>query len=211
MDWIVWERRFEDFLHVQMEGDAGHDLAHIHRVVKSAKELAGIENAKLEVVIPAAWLHDCVTVAKDSPDRSRASRIAAESAVTFLTSQNYPPEYLDAIAHAIEAHSFSANIPTQSKEAEVVQDADRLDSLGAIGIARCLMTGVSLNRRLYDPSDPFADNRPPDDAQGSIEHFYTKLLTLAGTMKTAAGKAEAEKRSAYMEGFLAQLRGEIGK
>ena len=209
MNWQDWELKFEHFLQEQMEGDAGHDLAHIHRVVKSAKELAMIEGAKLEVVIPAAWLHDCVTVAKDSPQRSRASRIAAESAVSFLTSQNYPPEYLDAIAHAIEAHSFSANVPTQTKEAEVVQDADRLDSLGAIGIARCLMITVSLNRPLYDPTDPFADNRPPDDKHGAIDHFYTKLLTLAGTMKTEAGRVEAERRSAFMEGYLAELRREV--
>ncbi|MDZ7631629.1 MAG: hypothetical protein U5K74_09845 [Gemmatimonadaceae bacterium] len=96
-----------------------------------------------------------------------------------------------------------------TSEARVVQDADRLDALGAIGIARCLMLGGQLGRVLYDVDDPFAEHRAPDDRVSSIDHFYTKLLTLADTMQTASGRREAARRTAYMRGYLDQLRSEI--
>ncbi|WP_343390237.1 HD domain-containing protein [Candidatus Amarobacter glycogenicus] len=122
-------------------GDVAHDAAHVRRVVAGAVRLAEIEGAEMAVVFPAAWLHDCVIVLKDSALRSQASRLAAETAVTFLRAQQYPPQYLEAIAHAIAAHSFSAGIAPQTIEAKVVQDADRLDALGAVGMARTFMVG----------------------------------------------------------------------
>ena len=171
--------------------------------------MAAAEHADLAVVLPAAWLHDCVIVPKDSPLRSQASRLAADAAIAFLHESDYSAADLHAIGHAIAAHSFSANIAPQSVEARVVQDADRLDSLGAIGVARCLMLGGAIGRRLYDPIEPFPDNRPPDDLTNTIDHFYSKLLRLADTMQTVAGRAEAQRRTAFMQAFLDQLRGEI--
>ncbi|MBP6806589.1 MAG: HD domain-containing protein, partial [Chloroflexi bacterium] len=149
-------------------------------------------------------------VLKDSALRSQASRLAAETAVTFLRAQQYPPQYLEAIAHAIAAHSFSAGIAPQTIEAKVVQDADRLDALGAVGMARTFMVGGALQRPLYHPSDPFCAARPADDAISTLDHFYTKLFKLAGTMQTAAGRQEAQRRTAFMQAFLTQLAGEIG-
>jgi uncharacterized protein len=160
--------------------------------------------------VPAAWLHDCVSVAKDSPLRAQASKLAAQEAVRFLESVDYTPDLLAGIYHAIEAHSFSANINTESLEARIVQDADRLEALGAIGITRCFLTGGSMGTALYESSDPFAENRDPDDRSYTLDHFYCKLLGLADTMKTEAGKAEAVKRTDYMREFLAQLGEEIG-
>lgn len=189
--------------------DAAHDLEHIRRVVTTARRLALAEGAELAVVLPAAWLHDCVVVPKDSPLRSQASRLAAEAATTFLRSVDYPTERLAAIAHAIEAHSFSAQIVPQTREAQVVQDADRLDALGAIGLARCLMLGGALGRRLYDPDDPFAEQRVLDDVVNTVDHFYVKLLRLADTMTTESGRVEARQRTRFLEQFLEQLRHEI--
>ena len=117
---------------------------------------------------------------------------------------------LEPIYHAIEAHSFSANIETETLEARIVQDADRLEAVGAIGITRCFLTGGSMGTPLYDPSDPFAENRDPDDRRFTLDHFYCKLLGLAETMKTDAGRAEAVKRTDYMRAFLQQLGSEIG-
>ncbi len=91
-----------------------------------------------------------------------------------------------------------------------MQDADRLDALGAIGVARCIAVGAALGRPIYLAQDPFCTAREPDDAGASIDHFYTKLLKLAGTMQTAAGRREAERRSEFMRSFLDQLRSEIG-
>lgn len=205
-----WEGQFAIFLHRQGQGDIAHDDSHIRRVVANARALAATEQADLAVVIPAAWLHDCVTVPKDSPVRPQASQMAAAAAGTFLHEAGYPAQYIPAIQHAIAAHSFTAGIPPTTREAQVVQDADRLDSLGAIGTARCLMLGATLGRALYSETDPFAASRPPDDLSYTIDHFYVKLLRLARTMQTAAGRAEAERRTVWMRQFLDQLAGELG-
>jgi uncharacterized protein len=204
-----WEPLFERFLSDQPGGDPGHGLVHVRRVVATASRLCVAEGARGEIVLPAAWLHDCVHVAKDSPERSRASRIAAARAVEFLAAAGYPRGLLPDIRHAIEAHSFSAGIAPRTIEAKVVQDADRLDALGAIGIARCIAVGATLGRAIYRADDPFCAAREPDDSAASVDHFYTKLLKLAETMQTEAGRREAGRRSDFMKGFLGQLRSEI--
>jgi uncharacterized protein len=191
-------------------GDVAHDLGHVRRVVVNARRLAAAEGARLDVVVPAAWLHDCVTVPKDSPQRAQASRLAAAQAVRWLREWGWPEEFLADIAHAVEAHSFSAGIPPRTPEAKVVQDADRLDAIGAAGLARCLMLGGALGRPLHAAEDPFCENRAPDDRTATVDHFYTKLLKLEGTMQTAGGRREARARTAYLENFLAELKREIG-
>ena len=210
MDFTEWEPQFEQFLHEQMEGDSAHDLSHIRRVLANAKRFAVEEGADLAVVVPAAWLHDCVTVPKDSPQRPFASRLAAETAVSFLQQINYPAQTHDGIAHAIAAHSFSAQIPCETIEAKVVQDADRIDAIGAIGIARCFMIGGLMGRIIYSESDPFCQTREPDDFVATVDHFYTKLFKLETTMQTNAGRQEAHARTEYMREFLKQMSHEIG-
>jgi len=200
-----------EYLGEVMASDPAHDITHVRRVVQNTLMLTEAERGNAAVSVPAAWLHDCVAVAKDSPLRSRASQLAAQEAVRFLASIGYPEDLLPQIHHAIEAHSFSANIPTETLDARIVQDADRLEALGAIGIARCLLTGGSMGPPLYEPGDPFAENRDPDDRRYTLDHFYCKLLGLADTMKTAAGKAEAVRRTDYMKAFLEQLGAEIGQ
>jgi uncharacterized protein len=159
--------------------------------------------------LPAAWLHDCVAVTKDSPLRAQGSKLAAQAATTFLTGIDYPADLLPAVYHAIEAHSYSADIPPRTLEARVVQDADRLDSLGAIGIARCLLVGGHLQRPLCDSLDPFCEFRDPDDSKFTIDHFYAKLFKLPDTMQTGAGRDEARRRAALMRDYLDNLRAEI--
>jgi uncharacterized protein len=209
IDWPAWEQRFIRFL-ADQSADPAHDLTHVRRVVGNTLALAAAEGSQLEIVLPAAWLHDCVTVPKDSPLRARASTLAATSAGDFLQECGYPRAYLPAIRHAIEAHSFSAGITPRTLEAMVVQDADRLDALGAVGIARCLMLGGALGKALYDHDAPFPQQRPADDTRNVIDHFYVKLLKLADTMHTRAGKAEAVQRTIFMHEFLRQLGHEIG-
>lgn len=223
--------RLEEYLRAHLAGrlsregacDPAHDLLHLERVVASARRIAQSEGADLAVVIPAAWLHDYVAVPKSDPRRSQASRLSAELACRHLREIGYASG-LDrgargghataealyaAIAHAIEAHSFSANIAPQTLEAKVVQDADRLDGIGAIGIARCFACAGVMNRPFYEPLDPFCTSREPDDARFTIDHFYAKLFTTAATMQTAAGKQEAEKRVEVMKRYLRELGEEI--
>jgi len=189
--------------------DGAHEISHVERVAANVAHLTEKESANAWVTLPAAWLHDCVAVAKDSPWRAQGSKLAAQAAVDFLGEMDYPGELLPEVYHAIEAHSYSAAIPTRTLEAKVVQDGDRLDSLGAIGIARCLLVGGHLNRPLSSPFDPFCDQREPDDSQFTLDHFYAKLLKLPATMQTSAGRAEAENRVQYMRDYLDRLRQEM--
>lgn len=209
-EWLAkYEVQFYAFLEAQGYADAAHDLAHIHRVVKIAKQLGAEENAVLAVVVPAAYLHDCVSLPKNHPDRHLASTLAADKAIEFLTSIGYPSKYYEGIHHAIRAHSFSANVTPQSVEAKVVQDADRLDALGAIGIARCLQVSGALNRPLYSLHDPFCEEREPDDAHYSIDHFYNKLFRIAQSLNTPSAQLEGIKREKRMRAFLDHLALEI--
>ncbi len=208
-DQTMWENQFQQFLSRQETNDAAHDIAHIKRVVANAKKLAIIEKANPAVVIPAAWLHDCVTLPKNSPQRRQASLLAAQSAGDYLRQVNYPAELIPAIEHAIAAHSFSAQIPAETLEAEVVQDADRLDAIGAIGIARAILVGSAMNAQLYHPFEPFPVERTPDDKKFIVDHFYLKLFKLVDMMQTGAGRSEAEKRTRFMQQFLVQLGSEI--
>ena len=189
--------------------DPAHDFSHFKRVVATAKSLCTEENARMEVVMPAAWLHDFVIVPKNDPRRSQASRLSAEAAVKFLAQVGYPSEFFADIAHAIAAHSFSANIEAQTVEARIVQDADRLDGLGAIGIARCFATAGLLRRALYRDDDPFCEKRPPDDRVYTIDHFYAKLFKTAETLRTASGRAEGQRRVRVMKVYLEDLAKEI--
>lgn len=200
-----------EFLTGRLPADPAHDLAHIKRVVNNASQISEIEGANVGITVPAAWLHDCVPVGKDDPRRAQASRLSADAATEFLAGLGVSEERCTAIAHAIESHSWSAGIPPRTLEARVVQDADRLDALGAIGIARWMMVGGALGNALYDPDDPFSERREPDDGRWSLDHWQTKLRELPAQMQTGAGRAEAERRLQVMEGFLGALRREIAR
>ncbi|KTF14706.1 HD domain-containing protein [Pseudoalteromonas sp. H105] len=190
--------------------DVAHDITHIERVVRVAKKLCRAEQANMAIVLPAAWLHDCVAVAKDHPDRAKASTMAADKAIQFLSTIGYDDSYFDAIHHAIAAHSFSANIQVETVEAQIVQDADRMDALGAIGVSRCMKVGGSISRHLYHPQDPFCSNRDANDKLYTLDHFFIKLLHVAKSMNTPSAKAEAKRRTDYMVAFIEQLKSEIG-
>lgn len=206
---LKWQPIFEKLLTQHTTSDAAHDLEHVRRVVANARKISQSEGANWQTVMPAAWLHDCVTIPKSSPDRILASKLAAEQALRWLEENAWPFGNLDEIFHAIEAHSFSAKIAPRSLEAKVLQDADRLDALGAVGLARTLMLGAEMKREFYEPRDPFCKNRLADDSIYSLDHLYCKLLTLETTMQTASGKHEAAHRSQFLRSFLTQLESEL--
>jgi uncharacterized protein len=205
-----FEKQFaEKINNVLGDKDPAHDLCHVMRVVESAKKMAIEEHANLEVVIPAAWLHDLVNLAKDHPERKRASEFAGKEALIYLSDINYPEKYYLEIYHAILAHSFSAAVHPETLEAKIVQDADRLDALGAIGLARLFSITTQLGRPFYSLNDPFALKRPLDDKNFGIDHIYIKLKKISETMNTESAKKEAARRFKFIEDFLDELKKEL--
>jgi uncharacterized protein len=145
-----------------------------------------------------------------SPLRPQASRLAAERARGLLAGLGWPAARIEAAAHAIAAHSFSAGIAPETLEARILQDADRLEALGAIGIARLFYTAGRMNSLLYDPADPRAERRALDDRAFAIDHFRAKLLRLEGGFQTGAGRRMAGERTRLVAEFLAAFETEIG-
>jgi uncharacterized protein len=191
--------------------DGSHDRSHLLRVASNALEIAAAEpGADRTVLIAAVVLHDCVEVEKNSPLRSQASRLSAARARTILAGLSWEQPTIDRVAHAIEAHSFSADIPPKTLEARIVQDADRLDAIGAIGIARCFYVAGRMGSRLYDPADPSGAGRDLDDAAFALDHFGTKLFRIAGNFQTKTGQTLADARTATMRTFVAAMLNEIG-
>ncbi len=205
-----FEYLFEDKISVVLgSNDPAHDLLHVKRVVAIAEKIAVKEKAQLEVVLPAAWLHDIVNLPKNHVDRKIASKLAAIEAIDFLNNIGYPTKYFPEIFHAIEAHSFSAKIKAETIEAQIVQDADRLDALGAIGLARLFSVSTQLGRLFYEPFDPFAENRKLDDQLYGIDHIALKIKTISESMNTPTAQQEAKRRYDFILNFLEQLKKEI--
>lgn len=187
--------------------DGAHDLGHVRRVLANARRIAQDEGGADEtVLIPAAILHDAVNLPKDHPHRARASRLSGRVAAEFLATLPFDPAAkIAAVAHAIEAHSFSAAIAPETREAEILQDADRLEALGAIGLARMFLIAGQMGGALFDPEDPLARNRSLDDRRFALDHLEVKLFPVAATMRTPAGRAMAQERVEWMEAFRARL------
>jgi uncharacterized protein len=160
--------------------------------------------------VAAVILHDCVAVEKNAPERSQASRLAGARAQQILADLEWPAARIGRTVHAIEAHSFSAAIAPETVEARIMQDADRLDAIGAIGIARCFYVAGRMGSSLYDPDDPSATDRSLDDASFALDHFAVKLFKVAENFQTKAGQALARQRSRTMRDFVDTLLHEIG-
>jgi len=169
----------------------GHDYFHLKRVVENALKIGKAENANLFLVELSAWLHDVGDYKlHDGVDRSE------ELVKEFLLTQNLSDELIDKVNEIISQVSFSKGNSVTSLEAKVVQDADRLDAIGAIGIARAFAFGGSRGRELWNPDQPEST---------TVQHFYDKLLKLKDLMNTETAKVIAEKRHRFLEEFLDQF------
>jgi len=193
----------------RMENDSAHDFGHTIRVYKNAQKICKKEKSNEKLVLSAALLHDIVSYPK-SDKRSKMSSIeSAKKSKKILEKFDFSKEEIAIILDAIQDHSFSQNKIPKTLEGQILQDADRLDALGAIGIARVFATGGSLKRPFYNIDDPFCNRRIPDDNTWTVDHFYQKLLKLESLMNTKSGKAEAKKRTRILKEFLNQLKQEI--
>ncbi|MDQ0562192.1 uncharacterized protein QO004_003993 [Rhizobium mesoamericanum] len=195
--------------HASGSDDGSHDIAHILRVFKNAMRIQAVEGGDARILAAAVLLHDCVAVEKNSPMRSQASALAAKKASVILVELGWDGDDIAAVAHAIVAHSFSANVPPETLEAKILQDADRLDAVGMVGAGRCFYIGGRMSSALYDPFDPAGDNRELDDKRYVIDHFQTKLFKLAGGFQTKTGRALAATRDQRLRDFFAAFLDEI--
>ena len=210
----VWEARFIEFLRKNTHTkDGSHDLGHFQRVWKAAQYINQEEGDVADplILLTAAYFHDLVSLPKNSPDRSASSHLSAERTVELLKDvfTGYPPEKIEGVRHAIHAHSFSAQVRPLTIEAKILQDADRMEALGAIGLARVFYTAGQLSQRLFDGEDPLALHREPDDQQYSLDHFKIKLFKLPALMNTVTGRRLADENVAYLRNFLQKIEGEI--
>lgn len=207
---MILRDALRDHLTANATTDAAHDVAHTDRVWANAQTIAqGEPPCDMTVLLAACYFHDLVTLPKDSPDRAQASAMSAKAAAPVLVRLGLTDDQITQTCHAITAHSFSANIPPESPEAKILQDADRIEALGAIGIARCFATTGTLGGALFHDADPFGLHRDLNDKAYAVDHFKIKLLQLPDTMQTASGRALAKSRTDVMRGFLDQLAIEL--
>ena len=192
-----------------MDNDPAHDFEHVMRVYHNAEKITKKEKANQKLVLIAALLHDIVSYPKSSKQSKFSSVESAKKSKSILKKYNFSNEEITIICDAIEDHSFSQNRIPRTIEGKILQDADRLDALGAIGIARVFATSGSLNRPFYKIDDPFCNGRKPDDNHWAIDHFFNKLLKLQSLMNTKSGKVEAKKRTNVLKLFLKQFKTEI--
>jgi len=190
--------------------DPAHDFYHIMRVYKNAETIGPPEGSNMSILLPAVLLHDLVIYPKGSSKSSRSSDESADLAEDILHRHGYSQYQITRICYCIRVHNYSKRLVPASLEARILQDADRLDALGAIGIARTFSVGGSENRTLYNPDDPFCrSNRNLDDKQWTLDHFQTKLLKLEGSMHTETAKKIARVRTRFMILFMRQMQKEI--
>jgi uncharacterized protein len=194
-----------------LEGrDPAHDFHHIMRVYKNAKLIGQHEGADMDVLLPAVLLHDIIVYPKGSAMSSRSSDESAELAENILQSHGYSQYEIKRISYCIRSHSYTKRLVPASLEGKILQDADRLDALGAIGIARTFSVSGSEKRTFYKADDPFyRSSRELDDRQWTLDHFQTKLLKLKDLMHTKTAKKIAQERTTFMMLFIRQLQKEI--
>lgn len=189
--------------------DAAHDWLHVTRVAANARRVALAEGADVTVAVAAALLHELFNYPKGHPDSRRSGEVCAEHAAVVLREQGWDDARAEAVCYAIRVHPFSLGVTPDTLEAKVLQDADRLDAIGAIGVARCFATCADMRRPFYDPDDPRCEHRAPDDKLWGVDHFYKKLLRLEAGMHTATARALAAERTRFMREFLDHLADEI--
>lgn len=181
-----------DVVYQEFSGEGtGHDFFHLERVVKTASGIARQENADLFLTELAAWLHDVGDhKLNNGIDKSE------EQITAILKKLHTPDDIIRSVIEIVSQVSFSKGKNAQSLEAKIVQDADRLDAIGAIGLARVFAFGGSKQREIYNPQQP---------DQTTIQHFYDKLLKLKDLMNTTTAKQIALERHIYLESFLEQF------
>ncbi|MDB4936377.1 MAG: metal-dependent phosphohydrolase [Labilithrix sp.] len=192
--------------------EPAHDFFHVERVVSNALSIARGEGVSAEIegaAATAALLHELYTLPKDHPDSARAGDRCAEKARELLDCEAAPAWLAGPVCAAIRDHSFSKGVLPDAVESRLLQDADRLDAIGAIGLARMWATCADMKRPFYSPDDPFCVTRAPDDKLWGLDHVFKKLLAIPARLHTQTARKLAEQRVAFMKTYLEQLGAEL--
>ena len=192
--------------------DSAHDWDHILRVVASAEKLARAEGGDIEVVRVAALLHDIARAEEDHGNESvDHADVSAEKARQLLLSKNASEAFADQVAGAIRSHRFRGSRQPETLEARILFDADKLDAIGAIGVARAYAVAGSLNQKLYSEADDSgcATRTQHDSNHTPVKEFTVKLAKLRDRFHTPTAKTMAEVRHAFMVEFFRELEREV--
>ena len=181
----------------RMKTDPAHDFNHIMRVYKNAQKLCKKEKGNKKLVLSAVLLHDIVSYPKSDKRSKNSSLKSAEYARKLLKKLDFTVEEIQIVSSAIHDHSFSRGKTPQTLEGKILQDADRLDAIGAIGIARVFAVGGFEKRPFYNMKDPFCKTRVPDDNTWTLDHFYKKLLKLESLINTNSKKSRPKREPKF--------------
>jgi len=210
IDASLWKRLHAEAKSRARSNEPAHDFFHVERVMHNAQLVARGERPRESVAVVAALLHELFTLPKNHPDSARAGDLCAGKARELLECEGAPSWLAEPVCSAIRDHSFSKGVVPDSLDARILQDADRLDAIGAIGLARMWATCADMKRPFYSPHDPFCESRTPDDKEWGLDHVYKKLLLIPERLHTQTAKAIAEDRTRFMRSYLEQLKAEIG-
>ena len=197
------------FATIERHSYAGHDATHTIRVQELCLNIGRREKADLLVVEAAALLHDIGRGCERTNPTVDHAEASARMAEKLLIECHFPEDRIPQVLHAIRAHRFSQKKAAETLEAKILQDADRVDISGAVGVAMTFAYGGAKNMELYDRHDPLAKNRKLDDTKYILDHFQTKLLKLEGTMNTDTARQLLQKRQRYLSLFMSQFIKEI--
>jgi uncharacterized protein len=193
----------------RINNDVSHDFSHTYRVLKLAKRIGLAEGADLDIVVPAALFHD-VIVYKGTRKQGDEHKESARMAKRVLSSiREYPKQKIKDVVYSISVCSFSRNVKPHLLEAKVLQDADLLESTGAISIMRTFASASSMGKEFYNLSDPFCAKRVPEPKKYALDLVVTRLLIAHKRMNTKTAKRMARKRAAFIGRFISELRLEL--
>ena len=199
-------KELKEKIQSNFEEGGSHAFDHTERVYNLALKIGKKEKADLDIIKAAALLHDIARLKEDNKEVECHAEHGAEIAGKILKEMNFPEDKIGNVVHSIKVHRHSKGLPAETKEAKILQDADRLDALGAIAIARMFSTGGKINRPLYKPEVPFGEVHQGYCSDSTIHGFYAKILKITSeTFNTQFAKKLAKGRYKFVEKFLNQF------
>jgi len=199
-------KRLRNNIQLNFEEGGSHAFDHTERVYNLAIKIGKKEKADLDVLNAASLLHDIARLKEDNNEVECHAEHGAKMAEEILKKTNFPDDKIKNVTHSIKVHRHSKRLTAETKEAKILQDADRLDALGAITIARMFSTGGKINRPLYKPEIPFGEVHKGYYSDSTIHGFYAKILKITPeTFNTQFAKKLAKGRYKFVEEFLKQF------